>query len=134
MASTSKSRPHGGKYCVAGGPNNVSCKNSQHTEGVSIHNFPSAKKEPERHSKWVRFVRKHRHEWKPSGTSVLCGSHFEDSCLKQNREIAASLGMRVRLKSGAVPTIDSANIVPEQIEKSLSNRERRKIFMLTYFL
>jgi hypothetical protein len=36
--------------------------------------------------------------------------------------------MRVRLKSGAVPTIDSANIVPEQIEKSLSNHERRKVF------
>ncbi len=110
-----------------------SCKNSHHTERVSIHNFPSAKKEPERHAKWARFVRKHQPGWNPSETSVLCGSHFEESCFEQNREIAASLGMRVRIKSGAVPTIDSANIVPEQVEKSRSNRERRKVFMLTHF-
>ena len=29
-----------GKYCVAGGPGNVSCKNSYLTEGISMHGFP----------------------------------------------------------------------------------------------
>ena len=85
MANVGDRRPHGGKYCVAGGPNNVSCTNGQHTEGVSIHTFPNANKEPERHGVWVKFVRKHRPSWNPSQTSVLCGSHFEDSCFEQNR-------------------------------------------------
>ena len=31
---------HGGKYCVAGGPNNVSCKNTSYTPGISMHRFP----------------------------------------------------------------------------------------------
>ena len=29
-----------GKYCVAGGPGNVSCTNNSRTEGVSMHMFP----------------------------------------------------------------------------------------------
>ena len=59
MANIGGSRPRGGKCCVAGGPNNVSCTNGQYTKGVSIHNFPNANKEPERHGAWVKFVRKH---------------------------------------------------------------------------
>ena len=29
-----------GKYCVAGGPNNESCKNNSTTPGISMHEFP----------------------------------------------------------------------------------------------
>ena len=126
MVSKGESNHRGGKYCVAGGPNNVSCTNGQHTKEVSIHHFPNATKEPKRHSKWVKFVRKHRPEWNPSETSILCGSHFEDSCFKQNRLIAASLGIKTRLKRDAIPTLDNANKVM-QIEKSLSNMKRRKV-------
>ena len=32
--------PRGGRRYVAGGPNLVSCSNSQHTEGISMHLFP----------------------------------------------------------------------------------------------
>ena len=32
-----------GRYCVAGGPHGVSCKNSQSTEGISMHRFPKVK-------------------------------------------------------------------------------------------
>ena len=126
-SSTVEICPRGGKYCVAGGPNNISCTNSQHTEGVSIHRFPNAKKEPERHAKWVKFVRKHRPAWKPSETSVLCGSHFEDSCFQQNRQIAASLGMKSRLKHDAILTLDNANEVQQRVQQPLTNRERRKV-------
>ncbi len=70
MANIGGSRPRGGKYCVAGGTNNVSCTNGQYTKGVSIHNFPNANKEPERHGAWVKFVRKHRPGWNPSSTSI----------------------------------------------------------------
>ena len=31
---------HGGRYCVAGGPNKVSCKNTSYTPGISMHRFP----------------------------------------------------------------------------------------------
>ena len=44
MAETQNSRAKGkslGKYCVAGGPGNVSCKNNSATEGISMHRFPS---------------------------------------------------------------------------------------------
>ncbi len=32
---------HGGKRCVAGGPNLVSCGNNQHTEDISMYLFPN---------------------------------------------------------------------------------------------
>ena len=35
----------GGRRYVAGGPNVVSCANSQHTEGISMHLFPIKKKQ-----------------------------------------------------------------------------------------
>ena len=118
-----------GIYAKAGGPNNVSCTNGQHTEGVSIHNFPNANKDTERYGVWVKFVRKHRPGWNPSQTSVLCGSHFEDSCFEQNRAIAASLGMKTRLKRDAVPTLDNAN-QRMLVEKSPLDRERRKVIII----
>ena len=46
-----------GKYCVAGGPGNVSCTNNSRTEGISMHMFP---RDDVIREKWVRFVRRHR--------------------------------------------------------------------------
>ena len=76
MAETQNSQAKGkslGKYCVAGGPGNVSCKNNSKTEGISMHRFPS-------HSfvlaKWTSFVQRHQAQWKSSSTSVLCSAHF----------------------------------------------------------
>ena len=40
----------GGKYCVAGLPDNVSCTNTSYTEGISIHIVP---KNPETLQKWT---------------------------------------------------------------------------------
>ena len=127
VANSARHRSKAGKYCVAGGPNNISYKNSQHTEGVSIHRFQNAKKEPQRHAKWVKFIRKHRLGWKPSYTSVLCRSHFEDSCFKRNRTIAASLGTNATLKHNAIPTLDNANEIQQQVETPLSSCQRRKV-------
>ena len=58
-----------GKYCVAGGPGNISCTNNSKTEGVSIHILP---REDAIRDEWVRFVRRHRGDWQPSKISVLC--------------------------------------------------------------
>ena len=55
-SSTSDKRPLGGKRCVAGGPNRASCANSQHTDGISMHMFPSETKDPQRRRKWMNFV------------------------------------------------------------------------------
>ena len=69
----------GGKYCVAGGPGKVSCQNTSYSPGIpgiSMHYFPSDKSV---RLKWTRFVQRHRANFTPSKTSVLCSAHFEDS-------------------------------------------------------
>jgi hypothetical protein len=38
----------GGKLCVAGGPNLVSCGNNQCTEGISMYLFPNTKTDAQR--------------------------------------------------------------------------------------
>ena len=46
MASQGAGSRHGksggGRYCVAGGAGEVSCTNSQFTEGISTHKFPDS--------------------------------------------------------------------------------------------
>ena len=119
--------PVGGKRCVAGGPNGVSCGNSQHTKGVSIHHFPSKIKDRERHLQWVRFVRRHRPNWNPSDQTVLCGIHFDDASYTMRRDIALSLGIKTYLKPDAVPSIDVANVREEGDSVPLQAREKRQV-------
>ncbi len=78
MASTSSvTYKHGDRSCVAGGPGGVSCTNTQLTPGISMHIFPSAKKEDaKRRQEWVKFVRTHRPGFTPSASSVLYSKHF----------------------------------------------------------
>ena len=58
MASNVEKKSRGGKRCVAGGPNLVSCGNSQYSDGISVHLFPDKEKDRARHLKWVQFVRR----------------------------------------------------------------------------
>ena len=44
----SASAKSGGFYCVAGGPNHQSCKNSSSTEGISMHVFPVKRRNEEK--------------------------------------------------------------------------------------
>lgn len=118
-----KDTHRGGKSCVAGGPNEQSCTNKQHTEDVSFHYFP---KNPDVRKKWVKFVQKHRQGWKPTDTSVLCSAHFEDDCFTTNRRISRELNMKSWLKRGAVPTIDIAGGVSSGTG-SLTERRRRQV-------
>ena len=60
----------GGRYYVAGGAGEVSCTNSQFTEGILINKSPDSGLEEERHEKWVKFVTSHRPDFKTSKTSV----------------------------------------------------------------
>ena len=84
----------GGRSCVAGGPGEVSCTNSQFTEGTSIHKFPDSDLEAERHKRWVQFVTRHCPELKASKTSVLSSAHFEEECFNYRRDVADQLGIR----------------------------------------
>lgn len=123
----------GGKSCVAGGSKGFSCTNTVFTDVLSMHTFPSKTKDPKRHNKWVKFVRKHRSNWMPHKDSVLCSEHFELTCFSKNPSIAKSLGMRLRLQQDAVPSIDAA---PDNKEpsKEYSAREKRKVFYLGHML
>ena len=113
-----------GKYCVAGGPGNVSCKNNFKTEGVSMHMFPQ---EDAIREKWVRFVRRHQANWQPSKTSVLCSVHFDASDFEQRLGLnlggAESFKTKRWLKKSAVPSKDCV----EQQENVVTPRERRKV-------
>lgn len=108
----------GGLYCVAGGPNLQSCKNSWSSEGISMHLFP---KDPEIRKKWVAFVRRHRADFEPTRTSALCSIHFEASCFQQRFTLAklggeSSLPTKRRLERDAIPTIYSCRErVPSRI-------------------
>ena len=125
-SSTSDKRPRGGKRCVAGGPNQVSCANSQHTDGISMHMFPSETKDRQRQRKWENFVRKHRPSFNASRTSFLCSAHFEDSCYTMDVTLAKTLGIKRILKEDAIPTVDVAGIVLPAVEY-LSERKRRQV-------
>eukprot|EP00795_Rhopilema_esculentum_P007328 gene7328-biopygen8640 len=126
MASRVENQSRGGKRCVAGGPNLVSCGNSQYTDGVSVHLFPDKEKDNARHQKWVQFVRRYRPGWVPSKTSILCGSHFEESSFTMRRDIALQLGVKSFLKPDAVPTVHVANEAPK-ISEEMSDRDRKQI-------
>ena len=132
MAYTSKTgKRRGGRYCVAGFPNGISCTNGQHTEKKSIHTFPHKEKDGKRHQVWVRFVRRHRPKWSSTNSSFLCSDHFDESCFTKNREIAAKLGMKRKLKPDAVPTIDlSLADTVDAIDQALTDRAKRQVRLI----
>ena len=122
----------GGSYCVAGAPNDVSCKNNTYTTGVSIHYFP---KNEAVGQKWVRFVRRHRKDFTPSNSSVLCSVHFEDSCFEYRpiavpRENGEFIQLKKRLISGSIPTRDT--VIPHS--SPLTSPKRRRVSLFSHML
>ncbi|XP_044166242.1 uncharacterized protein LOC122950261 [Acropora millepora] len=77
--------------------------------------------------KWVRFVRRHRANWQPSKTSVLCSVYFELSDFEQRLDLNLGEGSSFQtkrwLKKDAVPTKDCI----KHQENALSSREQRMI-------
>ena len=125
MASQGKDKKKGGTYCVAGAPNDVSCKNNTHTPGVSMHNFP---RDDVLRQKWTRFVRRHHKDFTPSKSSALCSVHFEDSCyehlpLALVGESGNALQLKRNLIKGSVPTRDT--VLPSS--SPLTSRKRRRV-------
>jgi hypothetical protein len=120
----------GGKYCVAGGRNNVSCQNTSYSPAISMHYFPS---DPALRLKWTRFVQIHRAYFKPTNTSVLCSAHFEPSCFTQNICVG-DIGQKSKrlLIRGAFPTKDTVSTVTEEISKRGNRQVSRSSFELIF--
>lgn len=125
-----KKRESLGKYCVAGGPGNVSCKNNSKTEGVSMHRFPS---DDSSRLKWTSFVQRHRAHWKPSSSSVLCSAHFNITDFEQRLDLNLKKTEKFLtkrwLKKGAIPSVDciEVSVLKPQEEQDISSRERRQV-------
>lgn len=125
MAENKPTR-RGGRYCVAGAPNQRSCRNTMFTPGVKMHQFPS---DQVIRGKWVKFVQKHRHDFREplSKYASLCSAHFEESCY--NKPLVQLEGMantklnRVLIK-GSVPTRDTIVVATPE---PLSERRKRKV-------
>jgi hypothetical protein len=124
MAEGNEARKRGGRYCVAGVPNDVSCTNSTFTNGIRMHQFPS---NPVVRRQWVKFVQRHRHDFREplSKYTSLCSAHFESSCYERKYiGLLISEGkMQFILRKGAVPTIDSVSSEREEI---LTERDKRQ--------
>ena len=120
----------GGKYCVAGTPNGISCTNTSYTTGISMHRFP---KNDIVRRKWVKFVRRHRDNFTPTSTSALCSAHFEASSYSRRTDISLNQEQDneiltpyvKRLLIGASPTIDAA--VQEKPNAKSIDRTRRQV-------
>ena len=120
-----KKRARGGKYCCAGAPNGISCKNSSHTQGISMHNFPKNEKQ---RKLWVQFVRRHRAGFTPSSSSALCSIHFKPTDFVRRVDISlesttSDMTRQRRLEIGVVPSIDAAGSAPVTV---LSERDQRR--------
>ena len=101
---TSSSRRLTGKRCVAGGPNGISCGNSEYSSNISVHKFQNRIKDCKLHMQWVHFVHRHRRNWSPmSANVVLCSIHFDDCNFTVKRDIAAALGIKLTPKPDAIP-------------------------------
>ena len=132
MAEIVGSKKRGGRYCVAGGPNDVSCMNTSYTEGISMHVFP---KDETTRRKWTRFVQRHRANFTAKSTSALCSAHFDPSCFERN--ISISLGdsnpeksLKRYLKKGSIPVIDCAGSLDV---RSQTPREKRQVNIFTWY-
>ena len=83
MAEKKKKRIPG-KSCAAGSPGLVSCTSTNATPGVSMHQFPL---DEATRRQWVKFVRKHRPDFKPTNPSYLCSVHFAPGCFTQRIDL-----------------------------------------------
>lgn len=123
-----KEKNYLGKYCVAGGPNEASCKNNSSIVGISMHEFP--KKDSSLRKSWIQFVQRNRHDWQPSSHSCLCSAHFEASCFHQRVDInlegtSTTRTKRLLDRRLGIPTIDTVS--SERTSDAISSRERRQV-------
>ena len=123
MAEKKKLMWKGGRYCVAGAPNNQSCTNTSYTPGISMHQFPVDRAVRE---KWLNLVQHHRVDFKePISKHVsLCSVHFERSSLAFTQEGMANTKRNRVLIKGSIPTIHA---VVSEVSEELTDRKKRQV-------
>lgn len=111
----------GGRYCVAGGPNNVGCSNSSYSDGISMHQFP---RDRERRSKWIKFVQQHRRDFvNPGRYAALCSAHFTENCFVRSCTDLVGMKFHRKLERNAIPT----RAVQQESSDVLSDRAKRQV-------
>ncbi len=114
----------GGKYCVCGDPGLRSCTNTYHVEGISMHKFPENE---EQRKIWIKFVQRHRPNFFPSSSSVICSAHFEKSCFATGYQLGVPDELKPKARyliQGSVPTKDTV-ILEEMPSTSRAKRRVR---------
>ena len=100
----SKPKRRGGRYCVAGAPNNQSFQNTLFSPGITMHQFPT---DAVLREKWIKFVQRHRGDFKPEGKyTSLCSAHFEACCYNFPIQLEGIQMNRILIE-GSVPTRDT---------------------------
>ena len=130
MAEKKKKRLPG-KSCAAGGPGLVSCTNTNATPGVSMHQFPS---DEATRRQWVKFVHKHRPDFKPTNSSYLCSVHFAPECFTRRIDLLDPdkvLSGSHHIYKGSIPTNDVALKPADQPDTT--DRDRRMVSVPHYF-
>ena len=96
----SKPLRRGGRYCVAGAPNNQSFQNTLFSPGITMHLFPT---DTVLRWKWIKFVQRHQRDFKPEGKYT---AHFEASCYNFPIQLEGIQMNRILIK-GSVSTRDT---------------------------
>ena len=120
----SKPKRRGERYYVAGAPNNQSFQNTLFYPGIAMHQFPT---DAVLREKWIKFVQRHRREFKPKGKyTLLCSAHFEASCYNFPIQLEGIQMNRI-LRKGSVPT---RNTIIAFFSVSILILSRDKCFLL----
>lgn len=129
-----KTRKSGGRYCVAGLPNGVSCTNNSLTPGISMHVFP---KKHKTFQKWISFVKIHRKNTEDIGpSSALCSEHFEKSCYTRISLDDLSIDNQAKrcLQKGAIPTITNPKKAVTESERDKRHTKKVRIWRESFCL
>ena len=118
---------HSGKVLCGWWVQESEFSNSNATPAVSMRLFP---KDKAVRRQWVNFVHKHRPDFKPTNTFVLCSVYFSPECFTQRLDLADSKhkisGSR-HLERGSIPMVD---VFVEQEKSETTDRERRMVSKL----
>ncbi|XP_046849894.1 LOW QUALITY PROTEIN: uncharacterized protein LOC124443482 [Xenia sp. Carnegie-2017] len=134
MATSTKRKRKIGRMCCAISSQGIHCPTTQYSPDITLHYFPDEEKDLSRRQAWTRFIRKYRPFFVPSRSksSSICSLHFEESCFSMHRNVARALGIRIRLKKDAIPTIDVPNIqvgttkCDKIVSKSTTSKKKKR--------
>jgi hypothetical protein len=101
--------------------------NTYHIEGISMHKFPANE---EQRKIWIKFVQRHRPNFSPSSSSVICSAHLENSSFPTMYHVGVPDELKPRARyliQGSVPTKDMV-ILDEMPSTSRAKRRVSRIF------